>query len=201
VTASALSRQTRVHSRGSDGHAVESRAADVECDGGETHEDALAVRTGSGRRFRRCGISSRWASLRVARSCSGRSAAWSVTQCRGRGIGVGLPVIEWDAVGDPLGLVGKMWNHIPQMRTEIEKRNIRWPSLNPQGTLRHHGLRTRASRGEGRAAHDAFDLPPTEGGESLVQAHGCATCHKGALEFDRRRRSDPYRHRRGDVES
>lgn len=132
------------------------------------------------RYFEQMGESSRGAQLFRSKRC---------VECHavaGRGSGAALPVTEWDTVGDPLGLVGKMWNHIPQMRTEMAKRKIGWPSLTPQ-ELSDIMVYVRGLREvKGALRTTQFDLPPAEGGESLVQAHGCATCHKGELSFDRR---------------
>jgi mono/diheme cytochrome c family protein len=131
------------------------------------------------RYFEQMGESSRGARLFRSKQC---------VECHavaGKGSGVALPVTEWDAVDDPLALVGKMWNHIPQMRVAMSKRKVNWPSLNPQELsdimLYVRGLR----EAKGVRPSMSFEMPSLEGAEGLVEAHGCATCHKGELQFDR----------------
>lgn len=132
------------------------------------------------RYFEEMGESSRGAALFRSKHCVDCHAV------SGRGTGAALPVLEWDTVGDPIALVGKMWNHIPQMRAEMTKRNIKFPALTPQDLsdmmVYVRGLR----QAKGTPASMSFELPELDGAENLISAHGCATCHNGELSFDRR---------------
>jgi cytochrome c551/c552 len=99
--------------------------------------------------------------------------------------GTARAVSEWESMSDPVALVGTMWNHVPQMRTEMTQRGIKWPSLTAQELsdilLYVRGLRATKNI---RAAH--FELPPLEGAQILVDSYGCTTCHKGELSFEGR---------------
>ena len=132
------------------------------------------------RYFEDMGESSRGAALFRSKRCIECHAV------SGRGAGAALPVLEWDSVGDPVALVGRMWNHIPQMRAEMSKRNVRFPSLTSQDLsdimVYVRGLR----QAKGTPASMSFELPELDGAANLLSAHGCTTCHQGELSFDRR---------------
>src|SRR3974377_2033263 len=42
---------------------------------------------------------------------------------------VGPPVAQWQSLRDPIALVQRMWNPLPQMKEEAAKRKISWPEL------------------------------------------------------------------------
>ena len=132
------------------------------------------------RYFEEMGESSRGAALFRSKKCAECHAV------SGRGTGTALPVLEWDSANDPLALVGRMWNHIPQMRAEMTKRKIGFPALTSQDLsdimVYVRGLR----QAKGVAASMSFELPELGAAENLLSAHGCVTCHKGELAFDRR---------------
>jgi cytochrome c2 len=97
---------------------------------------------------------------------------------------VGPPVAKWQSIGDPIALVDHMWNHVPQMKAEFAKRNLKWPDVTAQDLtdimvyVRHLP--------DSRKATPEFLLPPPENGEQLFKAKGCTDCHTGALSLDRR---------------
>lgn len=131
------------------------------------------------RYFEPMGEASRGARLFKSKKCA---------ECHvvsGRGTGAARPVSEWDSMSDPVALVGKMWNHVSQMHTEMTRRSLRWPSLTSQELsdilLYVRGVRDTKNI---RVAH--FELPPLDGGQTLVETNGCTTCHKADLAFERR---------------
>jgi mono/diheme cytochrome c family protein len=101
------------------------------------------------------------------------------------GSGVARPVGQWNSMSDPVALIGMMWNHVPQMRTEMTNRGIRWPALTAQ-ELSDILVYVRGLRDTRRTGAVHFELPPLEGAHTLVDAYGCNTCHKGELSFDKR---------------
>jgi len=178
-----------IHTGRSHGNIVEPRSRHVECDGGEEHEDAVAFRAGGSGCIRLLRLST---VLRGDGRVLARSGVVPLEEVRrmpcsvGRGTGVALPVLEWDSANDPLALVGRMWNHIPQMRVEMAKRKIGFPTLTSQDLsdimVYVRGLR----QAKGVPGSMSFELPELGAAENLLSAHGCVTCHKGELSFDRR---------------
>ena len=94
-----------------------------------------------------------------------------------------LPVDRWQTPTDPIALVGAMWNHVPRMNAEMAKKNRKWPELTSRD-LSDIVLYARSFPAQ-RNQQIQMDMPPLEGGDSVVEAAGCNTCHKEALGFGR----------------
>jgi cytochrome c2 len=96
----------------------------------------------------------------------------------------GPPVAQWRAVSDPVALVDQMWNHVPQMKAEFAKRNLKWPELTSQDLT--DMLVYLRNLPESKGAKSDFQVPASENGKQLFGEKGCTECHKGALALDRR---------------
>jgi cytochrome c551/c552 len=129
------------------------------------------------RYFEPMGEASRGARLFEAKKCGACHGA------SGHADSAARPVKEWESLSDPVALVGKMWNHIPQMGAEMAKRGIKWPQVTSQDLsdilVYARGIRDTKQI---RPAH--FELPPLEGAQTLLDSYGCNTCHKGAQAFE-----------------
>ena len=102
----------------------------------------------------------------------------------GRGTGSGLPVAEWQSLGDPVDLAAAMWNHSGRMQTEMAKRSMRQPELSAQDLSDILVYIRNVPNVRKTPLH--FEVPSLEGAETLLQTWNCATCHKDELSFDRR---------------
>jgi len=84
-------------------------------------------------------------------------------------------VTQWQTLSDPAGLVGAMWNHSPEMWTELSKRKMPWPTLAPQDLsdllvyLRNAATPAHAEPG--------FQIAETANAAKLFETKGCAACH------------------------
>ena len=86
-----------------------------------------------------------------------------------------LPVKQWRSLTDPVAMVGAMWQHSPQMRSELARQKKSWPELSGQdlSDLEVY-LRSQASSGNTQAT---FRIAAPAAGEKLFEAKGCAACH------------------------
>lgn len=96
----------------------------------------------------------------------------------------GPPVKQWRSVSDPIALVDHMWNHVPRMKAEFAKRNLKWPEVTSQDLT--DILVYLRNLPDMRAAAPEFLLPPEQNGEQLFQSKGCTGCHQGLLSLESR---------------
>lgn len=100
------------------------------------------------------------------------------------GSGAGPRIQQWRAVRDPVALVASLWNHIPNMKSELAGKKISWPVLTTQ-ELADIMVYLR-SLPEMRRVEFEFAVPAAGSGEQVFQAKGCGGCHTGAMALERR---------------
>ena len=83
---------------------------------------------------------------------------------------------QWRELTDPVALVGAMWLHSPQMRSELAAQKKSWPELSGQD-LADLQVYLRHSAPGGQSEAGAFQISAPAGGEQLFAAKGCAKCH------------------------
>lgn len=107
---------------------------------------------------------------------------------RTRKIPEAKPVVEWDAVYQPVALVDAMWNHAAEMRGEFAKRKWAWPTLDPQ-EMADILVYLRAPGGFPPAATERTgELRISSGadGKQLFESKGCSGCHQRTLGLETR---------------
>jgi mono/diheme cytochrome c family protein len=97
----------------------------------------------------------------------------------------GPAVAKWQSLRDPIALVQRMWNHLPQMKSETEKRKVSWPELTTQDLTDMLVYLQNSPQLRGSSS-TAFAMTTGSNGEQIFQAKGCANCHKGAMALDKR---------------
>jgi cytochrome c2 len=85
------------------------------------------------------------------------------------------PVNQWQGLGDPIALVGAMWNHSPAMWSELSQRKISWPDMTSQDLSDLLVYLRNVSPSKGGPPR--FRITAGEDGEKLFASKGCATCH------------------------
>ncbi len=128
------------------------------------------------RYFEPMGEASRGARLFESKKCA---------ECHATGAGVAKTLAQWDSLGDPIELVGRMWNHVPQMRAQMLKRSIKWPTLTSH-ELSDILVYARGMRKQSSQKPVMLDFPQLAGAETLIGTYQCTGCHKGDLSLDRR---------------
>lgn len=85
------------------------------------------------------------------------------------------PVSQWRELSDPVSLVGAMWRHSPQMRSELAAQRKSWPALSGQdlADLEVYLRSQSAARNEAVA----FRISAPGSGDRLFESKGCAGCH------------------------
>lgn len=128
----------------------------------------------STRTFERPGDAGRGKEVFIRAQCS---------QCHGVN-GPATPAGRWRALGDPVDLVERMWNHAGPMRADIEAKVKRWPKLTgaEMGDLLVY---LQNLPGTGNMTR-YFALPGGERGQGLLLEKGCNECHKNKLALERR---------------
>lgn len=119
--------------------------------------------------FEAPGDAGRGKRLFEARTCSACHGIMSSPNPKAR------PAAQWQTLSDPAGLVGAMWNHSPEMWTELSKRSMKWPNLDPQDLsdlLVYLRNSIRPPRGE-----PGFRVSESATGAALFQSKGCVACH------------------------
>jgi len=97
--------------------------------------------------------------------------------------GGGPPVVKWGSLINPLTLAEEMWNHGSAMRAAFEQRKYPWTVLT--GQQLSDILVYLQNLPETRDLPRRFEFPPSQDGEQLFQARGCAGCHTGAMALER----------------
>lgn len=88
------------------------------------------------------------------------------------------PVVQWEALGDPLSLAAQMWDHGAKMHQEFGKRKLQWIQLTGQQltdilVYLQNLPQTRNKVGQ-------LEIGGMGDGAELFQEKGCAGCHTGA---------------------
>ena len=86
------------------------------------------------------------------------------------------PVVQWDALGQPLALVNALWNHASTMRQEFANKKLKWPELTSQD-LTDMLVYLRNLPSAPSAA--GIDITAGTNGQALFESKGCAACHTG----------------------
>ena len=77
----------------------------------------------SARYFEMPGDAGRGKRIFSSKSCSGCHGLASSPNPRAK------PVGQWQGLSDPVALVGAMWNHSPDMWSELSQKKIAWPAM------------------------------------------------------------------------
>lgn len=97
-------------------------------------------------------------------------------------IAAAKPVSQWTSLTDPIGMIEAMWNHASNMREEMARQKIAWPTLTGQDVadiLVY--LRNIPSTSPKPTA--VFQTVSGDAGKTLFDTKGCAQCHKTAEQF------------------
>jgi mono/diheme cytochrome c family protein len=129
----------------------------------------------SARFFDKLGDAGRGKQVFSAKHCSD---CHGITQSKAAGA---KPVVEWESLGNPVGLAEAMWNHAANMRDAFAKEGIRWPELTSQ-ELSDILVYVRNLR-ETQHVDTRMETVGGPGGEALFQSKGCAGCHTAKLEL------------------
>jgi cytochrome c2 len=89
------------------------------------------------------------------------------------------PINQWQAISDPVALVGAMWNHSPDMWSELAKKKIAWPALTSQ-EFSDLLVYLRNISPAARATASTFQVTAGENGARLFESKGCTGCHRSA---------------------
>jgi mono/diheme cytochrome c family protein len=87
------------------------------------------------------------------------------------------PVKDWQTISDPVALVAAMWNHSPDMWSELSKKKLPWPNLTSQD-LSDLLVYLRNISPTARGAASVFRITAGENGAQLFESKGCVACHK-----------------------
>jgi len=97
------------------------------------------------------------------------------------------PVATWESLADPVVLVQQMWNHAAAMRAAFAGKKLAWgPMTAPELT---DILVYLQNLPETKSLAQNFQFPPSDTGQALFQAKGCAGCHTGKLALEARLRN------------
>ncbi len=96
----------------------------------------------------------------------------------------GPPVSQWQSLRDPIALVQRMWNHLPQMQQAAGKRKLSWPELTNQDLT--DVLVYLQTLPEMHYTRAEFNMPVNGNGKAVFDSKGCANCHKGRLSLEQR---------------
>jgi mono/diheme cytochrome c family protein len=86
------------------------------------------------------------------------------------------PVNQWKTLGDPVALVGAMWNHTSTMWAELSKKKLKWPDLSSQDLSDLLVYLRTATRNTETPATFRIQVGPE--GAALFASKGCAACHE-----------------------
>lgn len=91
------------------------------------------------------------------------------------------PVSSWTSLGDPIGMIGQMWNHATTMRDVMQQKKIKWPRLSGQDIadliVYLRNLPTTKEKS------GVFQTGSPASGETLFMSKGCAGCHDAPQQF------------------
>jgi len=127
--------------------------------------------------FDRPGDAGRGKSLFASKRCA---ECHGLTQAK---LPAAKPVAEWESIGDPLALVGAMWNHATTMKAEFARRKFAWPELTSQDLTDMLVYLRNLPATRSATGHIAIDIliNAGAGGQALFESKGCAACHFGKL--------------------
>jgi cytochrome c2 len=94
------------------------------------------------------------------------------------------PVLNWEAVTDPIELARSMWNHAPKMRAAMEAKKMKIPSMT--GAEMNDIVLYLSSLPPLRGLSAKFSPGSPETGAMLLEAKGCKGCHTGDNALDKK---------------
>ena len=94
------------------------------------------------------------------------------------------PVAKWEALGQPVVLVQRMWNHSSRMREAFARRKIDWQELTEQELS--DILAYLRNLPETKDLTARFSFTSGEGGHAIFESKGCVKCHVGKLALEDR---------------
>jgi cytochrome c551/c552 len=126
----------------------------------------------AGRYFEKPGDAAKGKSVFAAKGCSGCHAAGAQPGSEGPAVG------RWESVSDPIELARQMWNHAPGMQAAIAAKGGKAPELTAaeMNDIIAYATSLRGAKGQ----QGQFSPGPAETGQTLIEAKGCNSCHKGA---------------------
>jgi mono/diheme cytochrome c family protein len=131
----------------------------------------------SARYFETPGDAGRGKRLFTEKSCAGCHGLTTSPDAKAK------PLSQWQSVSDPVALVGMMWNHSPDMWSELSKKKIAWPALTAQD-LSDLLVYLRNVSPAMRNAEPTFQITEGENGARLFESRGCLACHKSPQTAD-----------------
>jgi mono/diheme cytochrome c family protein len=91
------------------------------------------------------------------------------------------PVSQWVLAGDPIAMIEVMWNHAANMRDEMARQKIKWPTLTGQDIsdvlVYVRGLPA------GPKIQGMFRTTSATNAQALFMEKGCLVCHNSAGQF------------------
>jgi mono/diheme cytochrome c family protein len=94
------------------------------------------------------------------------------------------PVAKWEALGQPVVLVQRMWNHSSRMREAFARQKIAWQELTEQELS--DILAYLRNLPETRNVPASFSFTSGVGGQAIFESKGCVKCHVGKLALEDR---------------
>lgn len=91
------------------------------------------------------------------------------------------PVSQWTALTDPMALIEAMWDHASEMRDEMTRQKIAWPTLAGQDFADLVVYLRNLPSTQKPAAK--FETLSGDDGKAVFDSKGCAQCHKSAESF------------------
>ena len=98
--------------------------------------------------------------------------------------GSAKPAKEWKSLGDPVELVGAMWNHAPEMNKANQGKDYKWPQMTSDELTDLLVYIQNLPETRSLALH--FSLPNGDKGKQLLESRGCVNCHKGNMALEGR---------------
>jgi len=124
----------------------------------------------SARYFEMPGDAARGKRLFTSKSCAGCHGLTTSPVANAK------PVSQWQSLADPVALVGAMWNHSPDMWSELSKKKLQWPALTAQD-MADLLVYLRNISPAGRNAPAMLQITAGENGAKLFESKGCLACH------------------------
>jgi len=126
----------------------------------------------AGRYFEKGGDAARGRRALEAKGCSG---CHPVT---GQSKSGAAPLDHWESMSDPIELARQMWNHAPAIQTAVAAKGGKAPELT--AAEMNDISAYVSSLPNAKKQQPQFSPGPAETGETLIEAKGCNSCHKGA---------------------
>jgi mono/diheme cytochrome c family protein len=94
------------------------------------------------------------------------------------------PVVKWESLGDPVGLVQQMWNHSYRMHDAFARRKLEWQALTSAELDDILAYLRSLPQAQKLTAH--FSNTSGTRGRQVFESKGCVTCHQGTLALENR---------------